>query len=117
MSTSNETVFRDRMACLDCRKAFRVRPASQWKDVDVRYGDSPRVAVCPDCGKPMSDMGADFMAPPRRSLKAWAALRVCVEAGIRFDEPGSGSLAPSTPAEARRLVQDMKDQPRKYRRE
>jgi hypothetical protein len=66
----------------------------------------------------MADMGADFMAPPRRNVRAWRALRICVDAGIRFDAPGSGASAPTTTGEAQEHVDAFRAQkPRKFRRD
>jgi len=63
-------------ACFDCRKSFHKRPSeTAWK--------------CPDCTKPMTDMGIYFEPPVRKALKKWKVLRVLGENGYKFQTEAS----------------------------
>jgi hypothetical protein len=80
--------YRDHFACFDCRKAFKYW---QWEETDEsmfnrqqRLKHVPREIVCPDCSKPMADMGLDFKAPPKRNTEAWEILRILYEHGFTF---------------------------------
>ncbi len=63
-------------ACFDCRKSFA-------KDAS----DVPR--KCPECAKPMTDMGAYFEPPRRLSEKRWAVMKVLADYGYRFNTKDS----------------------------
>jgi len=59
-------------ACFDCRKSFA-------KD------ESGMPRKCPECAKPMIDMGAYFEPPRKLNKKRWAVMRVLADAGYRFN--------------------------------
>ena len=63
-------------ACFDCRKSFA-------KDESA----SPR--KCPECTKPMIDMGAYFEPPRKLSVKRWNVMKVLADYGYRFNSEGS----------------------------
>ncbi len=63
-------------ACFDCRKSFA-------KDLS----DTPR--KCPECAKPMIDMGAYFEPPRRLSKKRWAVMKVLANYGYKFNTKDS----------------------------
>ena len=80
--------YRDHFACFDCRKAFKYW---QWEKCDTRLSKkgpklrhSPRIILCPDCSRPMADMGLDFKAPPKNDLEAWQILKSLRENGFTF---------------------------------
>ena len=94
--------YRDHFACFDCRKAFKYW---QWEEADKatfhrrqQLQHVPRAIICPDCSKPMADMGLDFKAPPKRDLDAWAILQVLCEHGFTFHSCGcsAGFTPPRT---------------------
>ena len=85
--------YRDHFACFHCRKAFKYW---QWEDCDesqwkmrARLEHVPREIVCPDCSRPMVDMGLDFKAPTKDDREAWQILE-------RF----TSTASPSTDAAA-----------------
>ena len=59
-------------ACFDCRKSFA-------KDAQ----DAPR--KCPECAKPMIDMGAYFEPPRKLNVKRWAVMKVLADYGYKFN--------------------------------
>jgi len=80
--------YRDHFACFDCRKAFKYW---QWEECDEitfrtkqRLEHVPRKIVCPDCSKPMSDMGLDFRAPRKTDIVAWKILEILAQNGFTF---------------------------------
>jgi hypothetical protein len=86
--------YRDHFACFDCRKAFKYW---QWEPTDERnfrrrqeLRRVPREIVCPECSRPMADMGLDFKAPPKDDERAWAIMRSLYEHGFTFDSCGCG---------------------------
>jgi hypothetical protein len=84
--------YRDHFACFQCRKAFKYW---QWEDCDEsswkmkkKLGHVPREIVCPDCSKPMVDMGLDFRAPAKDDTEAWRIMEVLYENGFTFQGCG-----------------------------
>lgn len=63
-------------ACFDCRKSFS-------KDASA----SPR--KCPECAKPMIDMGAYFEAPRKLSKKRWEVMKILADYGYKFNTKDS----------------------------
>ena len=59
-------------ACFDCRKSFA-------KDESA----APR--KCPECARPMTDMGAFFEPPRKLNKKRWAVMKVLADANYRFN--------------------------------
>lgn len=86
--------YRDHFACFHCRKAFKYW---QWEEADEatfhrrqQLQHVPREILCPDCSKPMADMGLDFKAPPKNDADAWEILRALYEHGFTFHSCGCG---------------------------
>jgi hypothetical protein len=84
--------YRDHFACFRCRKAFKY---GQWEDraedsrsARARLRHIPRKIVCPDCSRPMIDMGLDFKAPPNRDREVWEILEVLNQNGFTFHSCG-----------------------------
>lgn len=80
--------YRDHFACFRCRKAFKYW---QWEECEERAWSAkarlhhvPREIVCPDCARPMVDMGLDFKAPPKSDREAWEVLEALYENGFAF---------------------------------
>ncbi len=63
-------------ACFDCRKSFA-------KD----ESDAPR--KCPECAKPMIDMGAYFEPPRKLNKKRWEVMKVLADYGYKFNTKDS----------------------------
>ncbi|MDG3007483.1 hypothetical protein [Paludisphaera mucosa] len=83
--------YRDHFACFVCRKAFKHR---LWARTDgagtagSRWSYVARAVPCPDCGRPMVDVGLDFKAPPKADLRAWRILEILAGRGFTFDGCG-----------------------------
>ena len=71
----------------DCRKMFR-KP-SRWQG--VRLGDKPPIPnhECPECKKPMRDMGVYFEPPRRNAVRMWEIMRLVADNGMSFHSEGS----------------------------
>ncbi|MDQ3323233.1 MAG: hypothetical protein M3525_12500 [Acidobacteriota bacterium] len=63
-------------ACFDCRKSFA-------KDENA----TPR--KCPECAKPMTDMGAFFEPPRKLNEKRWKVMKVLADYGYKFNTKDS----------------------------
>jgi hypothetical protein len=63
-------------ACFDCRKSFA-------KD------ESASARKCPECAKPMIDMGAYFEPPRKLNVKRWAVMKVLADYGYKFNTKDS----------------------------
>lgn len=80
--------YRDHFACFDCRKAFKYWQSGECDEQAFRRKQRqrrvPREIVCPDCSKPMTDMGLDFKAPRKTAAKAWKILEILAHEGFTF---------------------------------
>lgn len=63
-------MYKSHFACFKCRLAFK------------------GVATCPSCLQPMTHMGMDFKAPPKRDKKWWANAEILARAGYTFSSCG-----------------------------
>jgi hypothetical protein len=63
-------------ACFDCRKSFA-------KD------ESGMPRKCPECAKPMIDMGAYFEPPRRLSRKRWEVMKILADYDYKFNTKDS----------------------------
>ena len=61
--------------CFDCRKSFAKEP--------VGRDGKPR--KCPECAKPMTDMGAYFEPPRKLNKKRWSVMKVLADYGYKFN--------------------------------
>lgn len=67
-------MYKQHWACFHCRKMFRgpqpydrkIKPYLGWVDV----------APCPQCGRPMSNMGLDFKPPKQHDVRQWEKIRL-----------------------------------------
>lgn len=67
-------------ACFDCRKSFHYSPPTK---------EASGKRKCPECKKPMCDMGIYFEPPPSRAKKAWAIMQLLARSGYSFTTEGS----------------------------
>lgn len=74
------TKYKDHYACFDCQKTFKRR---LW--IDIRKGDKENsLAICPECGGGMANMGKDFESPKQKDDKAWRHIKNLYDVGITF---------------------------------
>lgn len=73
------TAYRMRYACFDCRKSFAIKNHTRAETI-----------VCPQCGKPMSNMGVNFKAPRQSDKKQWRKVEILRLNGFRFSGYGEG---------------------------
>ena len=58
--------------CFDCRKSFAKEPLSKG------------ARKCPECTKPMIDMGAYFEPPRKLNKKRWAVMKILADYSYKF---------------------------------
>ena len=63
-------------ACFHCRKSWKLPPG---KD-----------GICPQCARPLSEMGRSFKAPKMGDLKQWEKVQRLWDSGFRFSSLGHG---------------------------
>ena len=63
-------------ACFDCRNSFA-------KEM------SPTPRTCPECTRPMIDMGAFFEPPRKANKKRWEVMKILAESGYKFNTKDS----------------------------
>jgi hypothetical protein len=78
--------YKPHFACFSCRKGFKRR---RREDVDPQ--GIARPACCPQCSKPMSDMGLDFRPPKRTDVQGWTAAEQLFAVGVTFRNCGCGA--------------------------
>lgn len=66
-------------ACFDCRKSFAKEPVA--KEMAARK--------CPECAKPMIDMGAFFEPPRKLNKKRWEVMKILADHGYKFNTKDS----------------------------
>lgn len=82
-------------ACFNCRKSFKKNLA------DPRY-----VPVCPECKKPLTDMGRYFRAPRKADAAQWEKVEMLRRAGVYFARTQSSALGklPDTVQQAEAFI-------------
>lgn len=58
--------------CFDCRKSFAKE-------------ESASARKCPECTRPMTDMGAYFEPPRKLNRKRWAVMKILADNEFRFN--------------------------------
>lgn len=79
-----EHTYKEPFACFDCRKVFK--QISRW-ELPEQQRPAPgqaRIVLCPQCRRPLADMGCDFKAPRAAAVKQWAKVRLLFEQGFNF---------------------------------
>jgi hypothetical protein len=79
-------LYAQHYVCFSCRKMFN----KHFPDEIVEPGSSPQDfwekhrPPCPECSKPMLNMGNGFKPPKRSDIKRWSFLEKQANAGKRF---------------------------------
>ena len=76
-------------ACFDCRKSWKHSPAVE--------------AVCPQCARPLKEMGRSFKAPRQSDQKQWEKVQRLWEGGFRFSSLGNGNDGERFPEKLREV--------------
>lgn len=80
--------YKDQYACFECRKTFKQTSYYELPE-HVRPSDpAERVCPCPQCGKPMHNMGLDFKAPKQSDVKQWRKVQLLFEHGFLYHSCG-----------------------------
>jgi hypothetical protein len=67
------------VACFECRKSFKRKLGRE-------------TYACPQCGKPMCEMGRQFKAPKVDDVKQWRKVQALIRGGITFHSQRLSSL-------------------------
>jgi hypothetical protein len=86
--------------CFGCYKAFK-KPASTQNDWVLLEG---YVYPCPNCKKPMAQLGKNFRTPRSENIRAWRLLERLFMAGFRFDSSLEGRV-PNHPSDLEVFLQ------------
>ena len=74
---------------LQLQKQFR-KPFADAAGVSAREaGDTEQPHLCPECKRPMLDMGRYFRPPRRNDERTWRQLALLAEHGFRFRSEGA----------------------------
>jgi len=63
--------YKQHFVCFACRKMFKKPPASEQSKYLPASANDEYQPVCPDCGRPMHNMGKEFEPPRQNDIKAW----------------------------------------------
>lgn len=74
--------YKRHFACFACRKGFKRAALARVGDA----ADDP--APCPECGRPMADMGLDFKPPKRTAVEHWEVLAFVYGRGFAYNSCG-----------------------------
>ena len=74
--------YKRHFACFDCRKGFKRAASARMQDA----ADDP--APCPDCGRPMADMGLDFKPPKQTDVEHWEVVARLYRRGFAYHSCG-----------------------------
>ena len=90
MCRYGNTHYKNHYACFTCRKAFKRFQEDEWPEAERPAMGEVVPAPCPDCGRPMADMGLDFKAPKRRETEHWAVVEHLFRHGFAYHCCGCG---------------------------
>src|SRR5262245_17964958 len=82
--------YKKHFACFSCRKAFK-----RFQEYECPIDQQPAEgglapAPCPQCGRPMSDMGLDFKPPRQRDADHWEVVEFLFRRGFTYNSCGCG---------------------------
>lgn len=101
--------YKSHYACFDCRKTFKRRLMSDLGEAK----DESAEATCPNCAKPMANMGLDFAAPVKKDEKAWQHLKKLYSVGIAFHSCGCGGPG-RKPTDSEEIATELLTQKERY---
>ncbi|HZS06956.1 MAG TPA: hypothetical protein VFD58_19125 [Blastocatellia bacterium] len=79
--------YKGHYACFDCRKAFKERNGFGGEEYKQKYGEHRKV-LCPECHRPMADLGLDFKAPKKMDVKQWQKVEILYNHGFTYHSCG-----------------------------
>ncbi len=83
MPRDNEhKIYKGKWACFQCRKCFK---QANTLEMFFRppHGEK-RIVRCPQCRKPMTNMGWDFKVPKQTDVEQWKKVEVLAQHGYNF---------------------------------
>lgn len=86
--------YKRKFACFACRKMFRQTDESRMAQKPRLDEQGQRIALCPQCGARMHNMGLDFCVPKQSDLEQWKKVEKLFDAGIIFSSCGCGGPGP-----------------------
>lgn len=85
---ANYGPYKRHFACFSCRKGFKRTHESEWPE-HLQPADGETVpAPCPECRRPMADMGWDFKPPRQRDVERWAVVEFLYRRGVAYHSCG-----------------------------
>lgn len=86
--------YKRKFACFACRKMFRQNDESRMSQKPRLDESGIRIAVCPQCGARMQNLGLDFKTPPQNDVEQWKKVEKLFEAGVTFGSCGCSGPGP-----------------------
>src|SRR5262245_53990327 len=80
--------YKKHHACFACRKAFKRRPVTEWPRRLQPPEGQPDLAPCPQCNRPMADMGLDFKPPRQDDSEHWEVVEFLYRRGVAYHSCG-----------------------------
>jgi len=80
--------YKEKWACFECRKSFKQTSRSEVTHHMPVAPDGSRFVPCPQCKRPMHNMGLDFKAPKQTDIEQWKKVVVLFKHGFAYHSCG-----------------------------
>ncbi len=77
-------IYKEKWACFRCRKCFKQRSSMEVMGRKRLEQGEKRVVLCPQCRKPMTNMGWDFHVPKQMDVEQWKKVELLAENDFTF---------------------------------
>jgi hypothetical protein len=82
--------YKEQFACFDCRKVFKQTFRKELAQKMRTNSEGNRLIPCPECRRPMRNVGRDFHAPRQSDIRQWRKVALLYANGFHFDSCGCG---------------------------
>jgi hypothetical protein len=103
--------YKEKFACFHCRKTFKQTWRSELRTPMRADAEGNRIALCPECGRAMKNMGRDFQAPRQSDIRQWKKVELLFARGYAYHSCGCCGPGPR-PATLREVPAFMAEQER-----
>lgn len=86
--------YKEKFACFYCRKMFRQTHPVELHHSMRKDAEGKRLALCPECRRPMKDMGLDFKPPRQSDVRQWKKVEVLFGLGYAYHSCGCSGPGP-----------------------
>jgi hypothetical protein len=103
--------YKEKWACFACRKSFKKTNISSYERLFLGANAQWRKFNCPQCSRPMNNMGFDFKAPSQADMEQWQKVGMLFAHGYTFSSCGCCGPGPR-PAGLREVPEFLQEQER-----